>query len=342
VSTRLRNLDLGEESIPPGEMEAAQRIITLLKQRLTREYPPDQKMLRDAHPKAHGLLRAEFIVEPDLPDDLRIGVFSRQRTYPAWIRFSNMRDPPQPDIEPDSRGMAIKVMDVGGEKILEGEKQARTQDFVLMSSDYFVTKGAKEFADLVEALERGTFWLLMHFVMHPRLLLLFLKIRQKCASVLETRFGSTTPYLFGERAVKYSARPHVASPSAIPRNPSPNFLREQMAERLHEGSAIFEFCIQFQTDVQTMPIEDPRCIWSETESPPVRLATIVIPPQKFDTPERNEYGDNLAFTPWHCLPEHRPLGGINRARRLIYETMSHYRRQRNSVSSEEPDHWHDS
>lgn len=114
-----------------------------------------------------------------------------------------------------------------------------------------------------------------------------------------------------------------------------------MVNRLRNASASFDFCVQFQIDPQTMPIEDPRCVWSETESPLVKVGTLVIPPQTFDTAAQNEYGDNLAFTPWHSLPEHRPLGGINRGRRIIYETMSSYRQERNSVLREEPDGWHD-
>lgn len=341
MSTKQGIPGLAEEFTPARETDAVRKLITLLQQRLNREYPPGRKMLRDAHPKSHGLVRAEFVVEPNRPHELRVGVFSQQRTYPAWVRFSNMRDPPRPDIEPDSRGMAIKVMDVDGEKLLEDEKHARTQDFVLMSSDYFVTKGVAKFADMLEALERGAFWMLLHFALHPRLLFLFLAIRQKCASMLAIRFGSTTPYLFGTRAVKYSARPHVAAASTIPTNPSDVFLRDELAKRLGEGSASFDFCVQFQTNPQTMPIEDPRRVWSETESPPVKVATIVIPSQNFDTPAQNEYGENLAFTPWHSLPEHRPLGGINRGRRIIYETMSRYRQQRNCVSHEEPDGWRD-
>src|SRR5262245_63822435 len=120
-------------------------------------------MLRDAHPKQHGLVRAEFIVSPNLPEDLRVGIFAQTTNYPAWVRFSNMSDPPKPDIEPDSRGMAIKVMGVEGEKILDTEKNAQTQDFVLMSTDFFVTKGVAEFADLVQALEGGMLSLVLHF-----------------------------------------------------------------------------------------------------------------------------------------------------------------------------------
>jgi hypothetical protein len=332
---------LALELEPPGEREATQKIIDLLKQRLEREYPPPERTLRDAHPKQHGLVRAQFIVEPNLRADLRIGLFAEPRTYPAWVRFSNMSDPPGPDSAPDSRGMAIKVMGVQGEKILEDERHATTQDFVLMSTSFFVTKDVAQFANLVAALEGGKLRLIWHMLSHPYLLLLFFRVRRRCASVLEIGYGSTTPYLFGTRAVKYFVRPLLPATSVIPDNPSHDFLREQMVRHLSTNDASFQFLIQLQTDARKMPIEDPRVIWSEELSPLETVATLRIPAQQFDTPAQRDYGDNLSFTPWHSLPAHRPLGGINRARRAIYDTMSRFRHARNSAPRDEPSGWVD-
>ena len=116
--------ELAQESTSHDELEATQRIITLLKRRLEREYPTPSGVLRNAHPKQHGLVPAQFIVEPGLPDKARVGVFKEARTFPAWVRFSNMSDPPGADINPDSRGIAIKLMEVPGEKLLQ-KRRAR-------------------------------------------------------------------------------------------------------------------------------------------------------------------------------------------------------------------------
>jgi hypothetical protein len=334
----MNKLEFAKENPPHGEDEAVQKLIALLKQRLDREYPSPQRTLRDAHSKQHGLVRAHFVVEKNLPDDLRIGVFKEPRTFPAWVRFSNASDPPA-DIKKDSRGMAIKLMEVDGKKILDETMHDTTQDFVLMSTQFFITKGVAEFAALVDAVEGGFVRLIVHFVTHPRLLILFLKARQRCASPLEISYGSTTPYLLGTRAVKYAIRPAMPGVARIPATPSADYLREAMVNHLSEREACFDFLVQVQTDAKRMPIEDPRVVWSESLSPFVKVATIRIPPQKFDTPAQHEYGDNLSFNPWHCLPEHRPLGGINRARKIIYETMSKYRHARNSAPRDEPTGW---
>jgi hypothetical protein len=47
-------------------------------------------------------------------------------------------------------------------------------------------------------------------------------------------------------------------------------------------------------------------------------------------------GENLSFTPWHALPEHRPLGGINRARKVIYDLISTFRHRENDQPRREP------
>jgi hypothetical protein len=66
------------------------------------------------------------------------------------------------------------------------------------------------------------------------------------------------------------------------------------------------------------------------------VATIVIPKQNFDTPEQNTFGENLSFNPWHSLPEHRPLGSLNRMRKMVYERISRVRHEMNSVPRREP------
>ena len=60
------------------------------------------------------------------------------------------------------------------------------------------------------------------------------------------------------------------------------------------------------------------------------------PAQTFDTPEQQAFGENLSFTPWHSLPAHRPLGGINRARKEIYRAISKQRHDLNGVFAREP------
>ena len=71
-----------------------------------------------------------------------------------------------------------------------------------------------------------------------------------------------------------------------------------------------------------MPIEDASVEWDVDDSPFVQVATLRIPPQDFATPGQMAWCEAIAFNPWFCLPEHRPLGNMNRARRRIYTELS--------------------
>jgi catalase len=297
-------------------------------------------MRRDAHPKMHGVVKAEFTVEPNLPDDLRVGIFREAKTYQAWIRYSNQNSNIQADIKGDIRGMAIKLMGVPGQKLQELEPNQPTHDFITISTNVFVTHDAQEFDGLVKALISGMLPMVWFFLWHPRSLWNLMAASKKVANPLQIRYWSTTPYLFGNgAAVKYSAMPQAPATDTVPSNPSDDFLREAMVRQLSKGGVKFDFAVQFQKNADTMPIEDPGKAWSEEESPFRKVATIHIPQQEFDSDAQRTFGENLSFTPWHCLPEHRPLGGINRARRVVYDAISKFRHQCNHVPRNEPTSW---
>ena len=85
-----------------------------------------------------------------------------------------------------------------------------------------------------------------------------------------------------------------------------------------------------------MPIEDPTIEWSEKDAPFIPVARITIPAQAFTSPEQLAFCENLSFTPWHAIPEHRPLGGINRVRKTVYDTISRVRHELNGDKRLEP------
>jgi Dyp-type peroxidase family len=332
---------LAQESPPPGEAAAMQRLAERLRAKVRRDYPTGT-VRRDAHAKQHGCVRAEFVVEPDLPAELRVGVFREPRTYPAWVRFSNQDGVPQPDAKKDIRGLAIKLLGVEGEKLLDDERDARTQDFLLISTPVFVTKDVEEFDRLIRATVGGL-WRLAWFFFNPfdlhwRVFRNLTKSLRRHANPLEVRYWSTTPYLFGPgRAVKYSARPLGPTDTPLPANPTDDYLRDALKQSL-AGAEVrsFEFLVQFQTDPARTPIEDPGVEWGEQLSPFRKVATLRIPPQTFDSAEQMAFGEDLSFTPWHSLPDHRPLGGINRARKLVYRTISEFRHRLNQKPRVEP------
>ncbi len=334
-----QGLELAKEYPPVDEDSYTRALVEILKKKVLEMYPPGMT-LRDAHPKQHGTVAAQFIVEPDLPAELRVGVFKKPATYNAFVRFSNANPAVSPDIKTDVRGMAIKLLNVKGKKLLDDEPDSTTHDFVTISYDVFLTKDVAEMYTFTRAFFRGKlnmFWFMFNpFKPHLRVFWNYITSAKRATSPLDIQYYSMTPYLFGTKAVKYSVKPWSHVPSAIPQHPTDNFLREALQKHLSREPVHFDFMVQFQTDPSQMPIEDAGKRWSQKLSPFIKVATIVIPPQEFETAQKMEFGDNLSFTPWRSLPEHRPLGGINRCRKAAYWAISNLRHERNAARRVEP------
>jgi len=96
-----------------------------------------------------------------------------------------------------------------------------------------------------------------------------------------------------------------------------------------------EFLVQPRTS-NDMSVEDSMTEWKESKAPFYKVATIRIPKQEFDTPEQNKFCENLSFSPWHALAEHKPLGATNRMRKVIYNHISRLRHEMNSAARQEP------
>jgi hypothetical protein len=154
---------------------------------------------------------------------------------------------------------------------------------------------------------------------------------------LDIRYWSTTPYLYGtDHIVKYSLVPTSRIKSSLPPKLSDHYLTENMEKHLTGHEASFDFMIQVQKDPSRMPVEDAGVEWNEKESPFIKVATLRIPAQAFRTREREELAEDLSFSPAHSLIEHRPIGGVNRARVEIYRYLSEFRHKQNNKQLIEP------
>jgi hypothetical protein len=331
---------IGKEYPEPGEEIIAGKIVELLKLQMLR-LDKNKKMERQIHPKMNGCVKAEFIIEKNLPDELKVGVFKEATSFPAWIRFSNGNTKPVPDYKKDIRGFAIKIMNVPGEKIPLEAGPAINQDFILMNTKSFVAKNVNDFFHVLQVVTMKPFQgpalkKIPYILKNVSVFLHAAKSKVKCNHPFELGYFSTVPYRFGDetRAVKYGVFPSKNNDlSCNQNNRDPDFLRLRMQETLLKNEITYEFCVQFQTDAEKMPIENPTIPWT---SPFHKLATIRIPTQIFDTPEQREFGENLSFNVWHALPEHRPIGNFNRARKIIYQKMYAFRHDQNNVEPIEP------
>jgi catalase len=319
------------------------------------------------HPKSHGCVKAKFTINPDIAPEFQVGLFAEPgKQFDAFIRFSNAANLVGPDIDKEgkhgSRGMAVKVLDVGGEVLIE-DNGAHNQDFLMINQPVFAFANTEDYLRLTKILDQQNDSPLGFFaplqLKNPatteeqkRLILAYIeaeniedddmqrildtfKIVQQIQSTavanpLGIQYFSAAPFLFGsDRVMKFSAKPcAVVPPTEVPSPPADNYLRDVMTETMNRNESIhFDFMVQVRSEGDDLGIENASSLWSETKYPFISLAKITIPsPQpEVDSEENKAHCEKLAFTPWHSLVEHQPIGSINRLRKSVYQASAEHR-----------------
>jgi hypothetical protein len=277
-----------------------------------------------------GTTNAEFHLLPDLPAELTIGLFQPGKSYTTHVRFSNAASVEQPDMARDLRGVALRVKSDSGQD----------HDFLMTNAPYSHARDARQFMIISSALVR---------VGHPALLWRFgpwrtivglvriagrLGIKEMLrvlrtlreqtsrpvASLATEHYWSRAPFAFGSVAIKFKLAP-TASTSATSDGAAGD-LRQELISRLTEGAVRFDFRVQKYVDDEKTPIEDGTIEWKEQDAPFITIARLVIPKQQLDASEEQKI-DSYAFNPWNTgFSDIRPLGSMNRARKLVYSASA--------------------
>ena len=340
--------DLGE-AYHDGELEAAKALPDLIQKQILARYVGGKRVLRDAHPKSHGCLNAEFVVNPNIDPNFAQGVFSEGSRYKAIVRYSNANaDPAQPDIKGDGRGMAVKLLGVKGPKLTDAASEVMTQDLIMINHPVFFIADPQLYVKAVEkAGSRNIFSkisLLTTLGIKGSKIALAIQGKQ-IASPIQSAYFSEVPYQLGlgsaKKAVRYKVEPCSMNGSETVPNGTEdnNYLRHRLITHFKSQDACFTVFAQQKTNA-SMNVEDSRDEW---DSPWVSLATLTMKGKEqnlADSPgeedPRNVACDTLSFNPWHSLAEHKPLGAMNRMRRAIYEQISKVRHAANGETRKEP------
>jgi hypothetical protein len=329
-----------EERAQPEEDAHLDDIITTFEAQMRGLWNPGH-FERGGNTKTHAVVRAEFTVRDDLPEHMRRGIFADPRTYRAWVRFSGPGPYVTPDIDDVGfMSMSIKLIGIPGPKLLDDERS--TQDLFGVSTPTFVTPDTRANAQLQHwSLKNAQIFYFLNapetHILDAIMQLLWTKTQ---TSPLESEYFSCVPYLLGEgQAMQYSFASRLTTRTRVPRlplRPPDNYLRDAMVATLADQDVEFDILLQLQTDPFLMPIENNAVLWPTKLSPRVPAALLRIPKQTFDSPAQLAFARALSYNPWHCIPEHRPLGNQGRARKRMYSELSHLRQQMNDVEHYEP------
>ena len=305
--------------------------------------------VRGVHAKGHAIVKGKFEVISGIAPELAQGLFSAPGSYDALLRFSTLPG----DILDDSisvpRGLAVKLFDVPGDR-LPGSDADTTQDFILVNGPAFASPTPKAFlanlkmlaktTDVGEGLKKG-----LSATMQT--LDAALETVGIQSPTIQTLGGAPNTHPLGEtyytqvplRHGGYIAKLSVApvstnltelAGSKVDTSGRPDALREDMGQVLIEQDSTWELRVQLCTDLEKMPVEDTSIVWDEKESPYVAVARLTVPAQLGWERGLSEHQEQaIAYSPWHGLAAHQPIGGVNRARKPTYDRSVQFRGERN-------------
>ncbi|MDX2282209.1 MAG: catalase [Saprospiraceae bacterium] len=278
---------------------------------------------RQLHRKGLLGLHGRFEVLSDLPDYAKFGLFATPATYDAWIRLSNGGMDRAADHKPDIRGFSIKILGLKGPGAL-GSGDTNCQDFLMIQRAAFGFATSKDFVDFVHGAARGPVSLFKYLFSKFGFLGGFRKLGQiaKAFKIPFTgfateKFYTATPFACGPYAARMRMLPASTTANA---NAQENWSSDFLAH-LSKGDLRFEVQLQFFVDEARTPIEDATNEWPEAVAPFVTVAILTIPAQDTESTEGTQLAADIeaaAFDPWNAFVEHRPLGEVMRARKVVY------------------------
>jgi hypothetical protein len=344
------------ERIDPDEAETIAGLTDAFRNILDTTSRDYGRAVRSVHAKAHGIARGTLTIYEGLPTELAQGIFASAGTHEAVLRLSTNAGDLLPDAIGLPRGLALKVLDVDGER-LPGSEDDRTQDFVMADGPVFAAPDAQAFlknlkllAKTTDRMETGKVVLSkvlrgieagLEAVGHPSATLKTLGGAPHLHPLGET-FYSQTPFRYGDHVAKFALFP--VSPAlvaltgvAVDTSDDRDALRAAVRDTLIAHGGQWELRVQLNTDLDAMPVEDATVEWDQAQSPFVTVATLDVPPQiGWDDEQTRATDEALSYSIWHGIAAHRPLGNVNRARRDTYRFSADYRRSFNGCPMHEP------
>lgn len=322
--------DANESNLPEAKPGPGQTILEQFLSIMSQRFPePKKGVQRPVFVKPHGCAEGVFEVSDKIGKQKRIGVFAGTQ-YPAIVRFSSDTIPNVSDLENNTLGMGIKIFNVAGQKILEGNETANTHDFVMQNHNVFFVNNAEEFRNFTRAALEGKFD--DYIKVHPGTGTILKAMAKKEQSILGAQFSSTTTYKFADTIVKYKMEACQKSEISNVVPTDKNYLKTDLVKTIKEKGACLVFSVQFYQNDTDTPRDTPMVEW---KAPFEEFAKLTIPAQDITT-NLNKKCENLSMNPWHALAEHAPFGSINEARKIVYTGSAKYRRTRNEIPVEEP------
>jgi len=326
-----------ERKLPTEDQDIADIVAGILAVQARFARAQKRPLARGTHAKG-VCARATFEVfdvaatagDPSLAGRLARGLFARPGVYQATVRFANAASTFQSDSKPDVRALSFSVDVPAG---VVGPQPARL-DFSMNDAPTFPINDAHAFAAFMRVQGAGS--ALGHLRALASLSFRDLKgffqtagrgyrqQHQPLKPYQQTRYWSNVPFLHGpDEAVKYAAVP-LADNGGRPVGKGKNVLRDELARHLTEDPtpAGFDFALQLldasrmtwknETREPSFWVENASVEWPDAQAPFHTVGRLTL--QKDGLLPDAECQAMFIDVTKYALPDHRPIGSLNRAR----------------------------
>lgn len=310
-----------KEKIAPDEAQRyaayAQRFAEI-QRRKSERYGKGRTLHRKQLTAAQGTLE----VLNGLPTFARQGLFAEPAVHEVWVRLSNGGLDRAKDSMPDIRGLALKVFGVQGDSAL-GNGPAKSQDFLLINHEMFAFPASDEFVDFVAAASHGNGALIKFLFKRYGVFAGAARLAKMLKTVGKSFGGFATESVFS--AVPMACGPYAVRVRLVPAATNGTGNREarndwgaDFSSRLARQALHWDLQLQPFVSEAVTPIEDASVNWP---TPYVTVARLMLPQQDTRSQEGQvltEQAEAAVFDPWQALAAHRPLGDVQRARKVVY------------------------
>lgn len=324
------------ETVAPNEKDQVATFIKIISEMQQRKSIDSSGMKRAFHAKSHGCLVGELQIN-SLPPSLAQGLFQNaQQKYRVLARFSNGVGFIQSDSKGDVKGFAMKVFNVKGPRLITLPAFARDseQDFTMTNNPTPLADNVGQFVELGIAMDKGLPYGIAFLLKNLDIadIVIHRVFGRTVKTLANETFWSGSPYLLGpKQAVKWNVTPCQQAAETQPNLKDPNYLRNDLQERLRHQDLCYQLNAQLQIDPLKQPIEKHLTEWKEQDTPSIPMGKITFKrSQNQNISNMDDLCEKTNFNPWNGLRAHQPLGNMNRARGQIYLNSFTYRAQYNS------------
>ena len=343
------------EQLQPDEQEIVQQLNSTFDTILERTAEDYGHAVRSVHAKSHGMLDGELTVDAGLPPELAQGLFSTPGIHKILLRMSTNAGDILPDVIGLPRGLALKVLDVPGERLPGAEGGA--QDFIFINGNVFIAPTAQKFLGNLKLLAKttdrleGTKKVVSAALRGVRATLGAVGVESPAINSLggapnveplgETYY-SVTPFRYGSYIAKFSLKPIAPGMTALTSkiidvDGRENAIREEVQKEMKSFDAEWEFRVQLCRNLNKQPVEDPTVAWDEAASPFLKVGTVRAAAQdSWDPVLVQQINEETRFSVWTGIVAHQPLGNVNRARKDTYRHSADFRATTNGCPYHEP------